>query len=121
MRLVNLRQTPFQHPFPLVVMAMENEGEVCHHYRTAKDHGSFMDSRGIQIVLSGEERETEQQSDGVTVESLLTVCEDFARHQERRDHRMHLVALKLQAALRALALDESDGVTHSVVVGSDSH
>lgn len=120
MRLINLR--PHQQQVPLVVMAMgDSEQEVCYHYRTARDHGSSMSADGLEVVFASERQDAGGElPDGLTVDSLLAICEDRAKHQEAGNHVMRLVALQLQAARRALATDESDKVINLVNTGSDS-
>jgi len=118
MRLINLRQ-PQQHPFPLVVMAM-GDSDVCYHYRTARDEGSSMSTDGLDIVFASEQVAGGELVDGITVDSLLAICEDRAKHQDVGNPIYRLVALQLQAARRALATDESDKVISLVNTGSDS-
>ena len=116
MRLINLPPQD-QSTAPLVLMALGNqkEGDVCYHYRTTRDHGTHMSVDGLEIVLATEQKVEGQQPDGLTVDVLLAICEDRAKHQGHDDHRMRLVALNLLAARRALAGEKPSGynVPHS--------
>lgn len=96
----------YQHPSPLVVMALcdEQQGEeryhykeVCHHYRTTRNHGSF---NGLELVIANNDRETGQVPNGITLDGLLAICEDRARH-DTLDPVMKFVAIQLLAARRA--------------------
>lgn len=108
MRLINL---PSQDPrvAPLVLMALGDlkEDDVCHHYRTTRDHVTSMSVDGLDLVLASEKAMDEGQLDGLTLDSLLAICEDRAKHQGHADASMRLVAMNLLAARRALAAENS--------------
>lgn len=124
MRLINLRATPQQQPFPLLVVALgdSQDGPVCHHYRTTRDHETSMTLDGLEMVLASKQIEGGELPDGLTIDSILAICEDRARLQAAGgNNRLNLVALQLQAARRALATDESDEVPNLIAAtGSDS-
>ena len=118
MRLIELRHQD-QHPVPLVVMAMADSA-VCYHYRAVRKDAKSDKADGLDIIFANEQVAGGEQADGVTVEDLLAICEDRAKHQDVGNPIYRLVALQLQAARRALATDESDKVTNLVNTGSDS-
>lgn len=110
MRLINL---PLQDSSvaPLVLMALGNlkDGDVCHHYRTTRDHGEFMTTDGLELVMASENVNETGVPDGLTLDGLLAICEDRAKHQGHANASMRLVAMNLLAARRALAADKSEG------------
>lgn len=122
MRLIDQRPTTHQHSFPLVVMALgdQQQGEACHHYRTAQNYGDHLTIGGPEIIFSSG-AEAGELPDGITPDSILAICEDRAKSQMHGTPSMHLVVLQLQAARRALATDESSGTFHPTQAGGDSN
>lgn len=118
MRLIELRQND-QHPSPLVVMAMA-DSEVCYHYRASCKKSSSEKAEGLDIIFASSQVAGGEQANGITVEDLLAICEDRAQRQGAGSPALHLVALKLQAARRALATDEIDANHDRVDKGSNS-
>lgn len=119
MRLIDLRPTPHERDSPFAVMAL-GDSDVCYHYRATREHEPSEHSEGIDIVFASERVANRTLSSGLTVESLLAICEDRAKHLHVGSPAYRLVALQLQAARRALATDESDKVNNLVNTGIDS-
>lgn len=122
MRLIDLGPSSAKQPFPLVAVALgdSDKGNVCYHYRTTHDHGSSMDIDGLEIVFASDQVAGGKEPDGLTIDCLLAICEDQARHQVSANNRMNLVAMQLQAARRALATDESNKPNHLISTGTSS-
>ncbi|WJJ54917.1 hypothetical protein [Xanthomonas phage RTH11] len=120
MRLIDQRPISHQQPFPLMVMALGDlqQGDVCHHYRVARNYGDHMTVGGPEIVLCSGAVEGGTH-DGLTLDSVLAICEDYAKTQSHGSPSMRMVTSQLQAARRLLAADESSG-PHPTHTGGDS-
>jgi len=106
MRLIDQRPTDHQHSFPLAVMALgdQQQGEACHYYRTALHYDDHMTLGGLEIVFDSTDGE---ELTGITPDCLLAICEDRLKSLAHGNPSMHMAAMQLQAARRALATDES--------------
>ena len=120
MRLLSL--SPHPRHDRLAVMAMEDstKEEGCYHYQIARKKEDGVQESITTIVFASNESTEEECDDGITIESLLAICEDQARLRASTHPTMGRITLQLQAAIRALAADQYDRHPPSVTSGEVS-
>lgn len=108
MRLLTLSPNP--HHSNLVAMALGDSDDAmgCYQYQLVRQHSESLQEALLRIVFTDSMSSDQEESDGITVESLLAICEDQAKQRTATHPMMGRVALQLQGALRALVAEQHD-------------
>ncbi len=120
MRLLTLSPNP--HHSNLVVMALGDSDDAagCYQYQVDRQHSESLQEALLRIVFTDSSSSEKDEVDGITVESLLAICEDQAKQRAATHPSMGRVVLQLQGALRALTAERHDMSQHDVKQGENS-